>query len=490
MIGIIAATRIEAEPLLKLLGAQLSSSDPFEVWEFDESAERPAGLLVISGIGRETAAAAASHLIDKCRATHVVNFGVCGALAGDIAPGSIFRAGTVVNGDAVLREEATQPCAGQLHGWDNLPVKKLATTGRPVFDADRRERLARTADLVDMEGFAVAEVCRRHSVPCWFIKGVTDRADASGKADILANLPGLAAELADTLAPALPGMRGRQPGMIVNILNFAKIEHSVFSLPLLLAGAWLGAGGRLPSWIVLALVAVAGVGARTLGMAMNRILDRRLDAMNRRTANRELPSGRMSPAQAWGVAAAGLLSYLAACAALGPACLKLSPIPAAALVGYSLLKRFTSLCHYGIGVCLGLAPLGAFVAASNGSTLSSPVMLLALFAFCWISGFDIIYSLQDMDSDRNTGVRSLPATLGASGALIVAAATHLVSVLAIAGLWRAVGQGIWPGVALGVAIAAFLAAYLPKIPLPLRFFPTSAVAGMAGAIVPLLGRLS
>lgn len=490
MIGLIAATRMEAEPLLEALAARLRSKDPFEVWEFDASAGRPGGLLMVSGIGRESAAAAAVHLIGQWRAAHVVNFGVCGALAGDLAPGRIFRVDSVADGDAILRGETAASCWAPPNGWVGLPIKRLATTGQPVFEADRRARLAREADLVDMEGFAVAEVCRQRGVPCWLIKGVTDRADASGKADIELNLPRLAAMLADAVVTGLPAVRVCRPGLTVNILRFAKIEHSVFSLPLLFAGAWLGSGGRMPSWKVLVLVAVAGVGARTLGMAMNRILDRRLDALNLRTANRELPAGRMSRAQAWGVAAAGLLSYLAACAALGPVCLKLSPVPAAALVGYSLLKRFTSLCHYGIGVCLGLAPLGAFVAASNGTASGTPVLLLALFAFCWISGFDIIYSLQDIDSDRDTGIRSLPVSLGPTGAQVVAAATHLVSVAAIAELWRVVGHGVWPGVALGVAVAAFLVAYLPNVPLPQRFFPTSAVAGVAGAVVPLLGKLS
>ena len=123
-----------------------------------------------------------------------------------------------------------------------------------------------------------------------------------------------------------------------------KIEHTVFSLPLLFSGAWLGAGRAWPGWSVLLLIALAGVGARCLGMAANRILDRDLDAKNQRTANRELPSGRISLLGAWAIAAAGLGVYLIACWAISPLCLMLSPVPAVPLIAYSLLKRFTNLC--------------------------------------------------------------------------------------------------------------------------------------------------
>jgi 4-hydroxybenzoate polyprenyltransferase len=154
---------------------------------------------------------------------------------------------------------------------------------------------------------------------------------------------------------------------------------------------------------------------------------------------------------------------------------------------YSLLKRFTPLCHYGIGICLAIAPPGAFVAVTNSLALTPEVLLLSLFTFCWMSGFDIIYGLLDMEFDRDHGVRSIPAALGSSRAQLVAAATHLVSFAALVLLWMSVG-GIWSFLALLVSAGAFGAAYLQRIPVHARFFPISAIAGIAGALVVLLGR--
>jgi 4-hydroxybenzoate polyprenyltransferase len=278
-------------------------------------------------------------------------------------------------------------------------------------------------------------------------------------------------------------------------MSFAKIEHSVFSLPLLLAGAKLGAEAKLgstgawPSLGTLGLIALAGIGARTMGIAMNRVLDRRLDALNPRTAGRELPSGRMTFAAGLAVAAAGLGLYLLACGLLGPLCLALSPVPAVPLITYSLLKRFTNLCHFGIGLCLALAPLGAYVAAAGTVSMSQSVLLFGLFTFCWMSGFDIIYAIQDLDSDRQTGLRSLPVSLGPTGASAVAAGLHVVALAALALLWRSTGGGWFSGAAGGVAFAAFVLGHLPSIPAAKRFFPISAIASIAGSSVPLLGGL-
>jgi len=279
------------------------------------------------------------------------------------------------------------------------------------------------------------------------------------------------------------------------VMSFAKIEHSLFSLPLLLAGAKLGAeartgsAGAWPGLGTLGLIALAGVGARTMGMAMNRIFDRKLDAMNPRTAGRELPSGRMSLASGLAVAAGGLAAYLLACWMLGPVCLALSAVPAVPLITYSLLKRFTNLCHFGIGLCLALAPLGAYVAASGAVNMSQSVWLLALFTFCWMSGFDIIYALQDMESDRQTGVRSLPVSLGAGRASAVAAGVHVVALASLVLLWRATGGGWLSGAAGCVAVAAFVLGHMPSIPAGKRFFPISAIASFAASGVPLLGGL-
>jgi len=217
------------------------------------------------------------------------------------------------------------------------------------------------------------------------------------------------------------------------LLDFVKFEHTLFSLPLLLAGAFLGAGGP-PDARVVAWVLVAGTGARTLAMALNRILDRELDARNPRTASRELPSGKMTLAQAWGVAAAGLVLFYVAVLRLPPLCLALSPLPLAIFAIYPLLKRFTPLAHFGVGAALAFGPIGAWVAVRNSVLPLGSVHWLALFTFLWVSGFDIIYSTLDEESDRKEGVRSLPASLGRRGALRVAAGVHAAAWAVLAAL--------------------------------------------------------
>jgi len=276
-------------------------------------------------------------------------------------------------------------------------------------------------------------------------------------------------------------------GSLTKLARFIKLEHSIFSLPLVLAGAALGTGGLFPNFHTLLWIVTAAAGARVFGMSMNRILDRRMDAANPRTSGRELPSGRMTLQAAWSVALGGLALYLVSCFLLGPVVAALSPVPLVALSGYSLLKRFTPLCHFGIGLVLALAPLGAYVAASGGFAFGADILLLGAFTFCWMSGFDIIYGMQDIESDRSTGVHSIPAALGGKPAAIVAVAVHAVAFVAIVLLFVSGGGRPLAGLSLVVAASAFVYAHLPNVPLHRRFFPVSSIAGIAGALVPLLG---
>jgi 4-hydroxybenzoate polyprenyltransferase len=274
---------------------------------------------------------------------------------------------------------------------------------------------------------------------------------------------------------------------ISKMLSFTKVEHTIFSVPLLFSGAWLGAGRQMPSARILGLLLLAGVGARILGMSMNRIFDRKIDASNPRTRNRELPSGQMSLHFAGVIAFAGLAMYLVSCWSIGPLVLKLSPVPAVVLIGYSLLKRFTPLCHFGIGACLGLAPIGSYVAASGSLTAGNDILLLAGFAFCWISGFDIIYALQDISFDKGHGVHSIPALLGSRWAQIVAGILHVAALALLVGLMMETGGEMFATLALVVAAGAFVYGNLPSVPLPKRFFPVSAIACIAGSLVPIFG---
>lgn len=225
--------------------------------------------------------------------------------------------------------------------------------------------------------------------------------------------------------------------MLKKAFAFVKFEHSVFSLPLLFAGAllaspwtgWAGvAWGRL-GWIVL-----AGVGARTAALALNRLLDRAIDARNPRTKMRELPSGKLSATQAWAICGIGTFAYLVAAWQLGPLCLQLSPIPLIVFVAYPLMKRFTHFCHFGVGLGLALAPLGGSIGYSGAWPDNYAPWLLAGFTLAWVAGFDVLYALLDEDFDRKEGLHSVPAQLGRGAALDMSLLLHALAILCLAAL--------------------------------------------------------
>lgn len=456
MIGILFATEMEAKPFLK-------------------RSEPEGTVTLVSGMGMEAARVATEKLIKEHGCTSVINAGVCGALNSKLQRGAVYHVAS----------------AGS-ENLDNIDLQdeglRLITVERPVFETERKKALSKLGDLVDMEGYAVALVCEEYHVPCTLIKGVTDFGDHNGKTDIQTHIHTVSETVAEAVLMRIkePSSQSEPaPSLMQKLHSFTRVEHTLFSLPLLFAGAWLGSGG-MPPFKVLLLIALVGLGARTFGMAVNRILDKKIDARNPRTKNRELPSGKLSMVQGYVVALIGLGIYFVGCGLLGPMVLKLSLFPLIPLSLYSLLKRFTPLCHYGIGICLAIAPMGAYVAVTNSIDFSLEVLLLSFFTFCWISGFDIIYALLDMEFDREHDVHSIPAALGSKGAQVVAALTHLVSLASLVLLWMTVG-GILSFLALLVSAAAFGAAYLQSIPIPVRFFPISAIAGIAGALVVLLG---
>ncbi|MGD8844877.1 MAG: UbiA-like polyprenyltransferase [Desulfobacteraceae bacterium] len=273
--------------------------------------------------------------------------------------------------------------------------------------------------------------------------------------------------------------------MFKNILNYIKIEHTAFSLPLIFTGAWMGGKDQWPRLSILLLIVLAAVGARIFGMSFNRIFDRRIDALNPRTATRELPAGKMDLLTALTIALAALALYLGACIALGRWCVYLSPLPLIPLTGYSLLKRFTWLCHFGIGLCLALAPLGAYVAAAGHPKFTLEVVLFAGFVFFWLSGADIIYAIMDIESDRKTGIYSIPAKLGAVGAQWASAAVHMGALGCLTALLMA-SPNTASIIAFVITLGLFVLMYMPFIPVPKRFFPISTLAGVAGAVTPML----
>jgi 4-hydroxybenzoate polyprenyltransferase len=240
--------------------------------------------------------------------------------------------------------------------------------------------------------------------------------------------------------------------------SFVRIEHTLFSLPLLLAGIFSAPGWPMPArrW---GLIAIAAVGARTTAMALNRLIDRRLDAQNPRTRTRELPAGRMKSTEAWALLAASAAAYLAACAALGPWFLRVAFVPLAVFALYPYLKRFTPLCHFGVGLALALAPLAGYAAAHPGLGHPGPALWLAGFALAWVSGFDIIYATLDEESDRALGVRSMVVSLGRRQALVLSGALHLLGFVCLVLAARAViaGHEAPPAGLLAALVATLLA---------------------------------
>ncbi len=255
------------------------------------------------------------------------------------------------------------------------------------------------------------------------------------------------------------------PGVLMELGRFVRIEHSVFALPLVYAGAILAQWGTpsapagvvvwLPPTRVLLLLLLAAVGARTAAMALNRIVDRRLDARNPRTSSRALVTGRLSLFQATALVVAALALLVSAAAALNPLCLLLSPIPVVAFAVYPLLKRWTAATHLFLGMTLGMAPLGGWLAIRGDLSGLLPPLLLAALMGAWVAGFDIIYALQDVDVDRAQGLHSLPAALGPTRALALAKVFHILAVFGLLALWLLLPLSRWAMV-LVVCIVAVL----------------------------------
>ena len=246
---------------------------------------------------------------------------------------------------------------------------------------------------------------------------------------------------APTLAP-LPARFAR----------LVKIEHTIFALPFAYVGAFLAVGGT-PSAHDLLWITLAMVGARSLAMALNRLIDARIDARNPRTAGRELPSGQLSTAHVLLFCAASLALFLASVWQLAPLTRFLWPIPVVAFVVYPYLKRFTWLCHFWLGAVDGLAPVGAWVAITN--QLPWEAWLLGAAVALWVAGFDCFYALFDLDVDRAQGLHSIATRFGVRGAFAGARLSHLATVACLvgAGLGLSVGTLYWLGVA---AVASLL----------------------------------
>ena len=245
-------------------------------------------------------------------------------------------------------------------------------------------------------------------------------------------------------------------GGLRDYFSLVRFSHSIFALPFALQGAWLAARGR-PAWRTLGLIVLACVAARTAAMAFNRLVDARLDADNPRTRARELPAGRLSARAVAVLVAASCAVFVAAAFALNPLCGKLSFFVLAILLAYSFAKRVTWLCHALLGLSLGLAPLGAWLAVRGELDRELGVaLILAAAVLTWVAGFDLIYACQDAEHDRRAGLHSIPARFGVSRALGLSSALHALTVLLLALLARQAQLG-WIYILSVVACALLLA---------------------------------
>lgn len=235
--------------------------------------------------------------------------------------------------------------------------------------------------------------------------------------------------------------------------SLVRIEHTVFALPFAYAGAFL-AVDSWPGWWDMVWVTVAMTGARTLAMALNRLVDAELDARNPRTATRELPTRTLTRFQVTALSTAALAVFLLAVFQLDPVVRWLWPIPVALFFVYPYLKRFTWLSHLWLGACLGLAPVGAWLAVSGEAPWEAWVLGAAVLL--WVAGFDLFYSLFDVEHDRSEGLHSWAVRFGERGVFAGARAFHsgTVLLLALAGIGLEAGAVYWLGVA---AVAALLA---------------------------------
>jgi 4-hydroxybenzoate polyprenyltransferase len=242
------------------------------------------------------------------------------------------------------------------------------------------------------------------------------------------------------------------------VLEAVRIQESLFALPFAYVGMMLAARGLPPLWPFV-WVTVAMVGARNAGMAFNRVLDRDMDALNPRTANRHLPRGLLQPWELTALGLVGLALFFLAAAVLNPLAFSLSPVAALFVAGYSLVKRFTWLTHLALGMTLAIAPAGGWIGVTG--SLSWEVALLVFIVATFATGFDIFNTCQDIEFDRTHRVFSLPARFGLPSAFWVARALHLCTALGLfaLGLWLRLP---WPYF-IGCAIAAGLLIYEHRV---------------------------
>jgi len=239
---------------------------------------------------------------------------------------------------------------------------------------------------------------------------------------------------------------------VKNYLSLVKFSHTVFALPFAVVGFLLGvqAKNAWPGWDIFGFVLLCMVFARSAAMAFNRFIDRKYDARNARTASREIPSGLIRPNAALAFVVLNALLFMASSYAINLLCFALSPIALLVILGYSLTKRFTSLCHLVLGLGLSLAPIGAYLAVTG--VFDVIPLMFSCIVLTWTAGFDIIYAMQDEEFDRSEALFSIPVALGKKNALRLSEILHGITAI----LLLMTGYLLQPGIAFWIGAAVFL----------------------------------
>lgn len=242
---------------------------------------------------------------------------------------------------------------------------------------------------------------------------------------------------------------------VATYLSFVRVSHTVFALPFALLGALLAWRQRPFEWMSLVWILVCMVAARSAAMGFNRLADARHDALNPRTANRELPRGAMSTREAAVFVAGSAAIFVAGSFRLSTLCGLLSPIALLIVFWYSLAKRYTSYTQLFLGLAMAVAPVGGWIAAGGGAGWEP--CLLGLAIGLWVGGFDILYACQDLEFDRAQGLQSIPTRFGVSRAIGISRAMHVATVACMTVLWRV--ADLPTSYLTGVAVVAALLIY-------------------------------
>ncbi len=285
-----------------------------------------------------------------------------------------------------------------------------------------------------------------------------------------------------TQSPATP---------ISNYLSLVKFSHTIFALPFAIIGYFLAINfteARFSAGLF-ALIILCMVFARSAAMAFNRYIDREIDEQNKRTAIREIPAGVIKPKSALGFVIISSLLFIITTYFINPLCFYLSPVALLVVLGYSLTKRFTALCHVVLGIGLSLAPIGAYLAVT-GKFAWLPLFFSFAVLF-WVSGFDIIYALQDEEFDKTKNLKSIPVWLGKKGALMLSNVFHAISAAFViyAGFYENFNVWYW----IGVCVFSGLLIYQHTLVKPtdlskvnIAFFTTNGIASVIFAVFVLL----